>query len=459
MADKTIVIRSRVQPVNAGSFDAKRDGDVVHNAIYDRNKQIANWLGCAIRVEEFVGNTNNNSLYNEIQDLADVPMYHIVTTATHKMARLAVEGMLHDLASQQYIDLNQSHYDKNYNDALNVGGRQYLLSGKLTISWYRYQVVTFFNRNLFKEYNVDLPYETVLNHEWTLAKMCAYANEFYNDLNCNGLYDEDDQYGYYLFVGDSSSQTDGFMSAFNLRMVTKDADGYYVSEKIDIVSWTNTIGTFLTLIDTSGCYASRNLSNAAIEQKFTSQEAAMITYSLYAVESDYFVALSRTKEGCGILPLPMTDENQEDYISYVQSEVLSLGIPYSMKGDDLLSATVFLEAYAYVSYNTTVPAYYEKALTKKYVIDERSKGMLKIIDSNVIVDPVNMYGRDYFNFNASTLRPVYSGDASISHLLSTQVLNGSFENCINSLNQTFKKLDEKLIMQGYPNSGAIAVEK
>ena len=182
----------------------------------------------------------------------------------------------------------------------------------------------------------------------------------------------------------------------------------------------------------------------------------MITYRMYVVETDDFVALSRDKEGYGILPLPMADKDtQEDYVSYVQEQVLSFGIPDSMVGNDLTDATVFLEGFGWASYRTTVPAYYEKALTKKYVIDEKSKGMLEIIDSHVIVDPVNVYYGTYFNFTTGSLRPVYAG-ADVSELLISK--GGYLESYVQNLNSMLQNLDKNLINSGYPNSGVLFTE-
>ena len=460
---REVVLRSRVQPANANSFFAKRDGDVVHNAVYDRNKELSDWLGCVIRVEEFAGSTNDDAMYEEIQMLAETPMYHVITTATYKMVRLAVEGLLHDLACQQYIDLEMDYYDDGYNTALNAGGRQYLVSGKLSLSWYRYQIVTIFNRNLFKQANVEYPYEVVLNREWDIAKMNEYANEFYSDLNGDGMKDEYDRYGYYVFVGSASSQTDGFMGAFNLRMVDKNAEGYYTMREFDSTPWVTAMGAFTDMLRSEGVYASDTFEvsngNTAVEKKFANQEAAMITYRMYIVESDEYVALSRDKEGYGILPLPMADKDtQEDYVSYVQDQVLSFGIPEAMVGQDMITATAFLEAFSWVSYVTTVPAYYEKALTKKYVIDEKSKGMIAIVDSNIIVDPVNVYYGTYFNFTTGTLRTVYAG-ADVSELIASKIqAENGFESYVQKLNDMLYALDQELIENGFPNSGILKTE-
>lgn len=458
-----IVLRSRVQPVNANSFYARRDGDVVNNAVYDRNKQISDWLGCAIRVEEVSGNTNNDDMITEIQELGQACEYHIITTATYRMVRLAVEGMLHDLASQQYVDLTKGYYDSGYNAALNAGGRQYLVAGKLSLSWYRYQIATIFNRNMFKENNIEYPYELVLNQEWTIAKMAELASNFYVDIDGMGEKDEGDQFGFYLFVGSGSSQTDGFMGAWNLRVLTKDAEGYYKAREFDAAPWTDSTQAFLDMFYLDGCYKAETFEagdgNAAVDKKFSNQETAMIVYRLYVVESDAFVSLSRDKEGYGILPLPKANEDQGDYISFVQDQVLSFGIPNSMLGTDQIAATAFLEAFSWVSYVTTVPAYYERALTKKYVIDEKSKGMLAIIDTNIIVDPVNVYYGAYFSMTTGSLRGVYAGTSDMASIITAQILDEGLQVSIDNLNNALRELDQRLTENGIANSGIIIADK
>ena len=182
----------------------------------------------------------------------------------------------------------------------------------------------------------------------------------------------------------------------------------------------------------------------------------MITYRMYVVESDEMVSLSRYKEGYGVLPLPMADKDtQEDYVSYVQDQVLSFGIPDSMVGNDLTCATVFLEGFAWISYRNTAPAYREKALTKKYIVDARSEAMIEIIDSHVIVDPVNVYYGTYFNFHTGTLRTVYAG-ADVSELLISK--GGYLESYVQNLNSMLQNLDKNLINSGYPNSGVLFTE-
>jgi hypothetical protein len=448
MQNKEFILRSLVQTANAKSFDADRDGTVVNNAVFQRNDDLEARLNCKFTVEETAGDTNSNAFYDEMQTLKDGYSYDIVTTATYKMVRLAVEGMLHDLASQEYIDLEQDYYDDGYNRALNAGGRQYLTTGKYTISWYRYQICCLFNRNLVKENNLAYPYDTVLNQQWTTEEMMKYSSKLYKDLNGNGEYDVDDQFGLFMYVGSGSSQTDGWMGAFNLRLVEKTEDGYYKMMEIDKATWGQSINDLLTLIEGNGSWCTNAVGNGGVENKFISGEAGLICYRMYVVENEAMMKLGRTREGYGIVPLPKANLDQEDYSSYVQDQVLTFGIPNTVAiGDDLDDTTLFYETFAYESYKTVMPAYYERALTKRYVIDERSKAMIEIIDSNIYVDPVNVYYGTYFPLTTGSLRSCYDGSKTITSILEANY-GEAFEEKCDALNSALQDLDLRLKEQG-----------
>ena len=450
MGGKEMKIFSVVQEANANSFEAERDGDVINNAVYDRNANLESRLKCYVKVTEKVTGGTDDTMYDELTKLADTPTYNLVTCATYKIVRPAVEGFLVDLASQEFIDLDKDYYDDGYNEALNAGGRQYLVSGKLSISWYRYQIVTLFNRNMFKKAQLepDDYYQIVIDQQWTTSKMMETAQEMYADTGTAAGVDKDDQFGYYLFTGGNSSQTDGFMGAWNLRLVEKTPDGYYVKDDAyQPTPWVEAMNNFLDSAS-YGAYLSSDLGNVEVVKKFTDQAAGMITFRLYTVESDEMVTLSRDGFGYGILPLPKANEEQEDYVSYVQDQVLSFGIPRTMAGEDRVLSTQFLEAFASEAYNTTMPAYYERALTKKYVVDGPSKKMIEIIDSNIVVDPVNVYYGTYFNFTTGTLRQAFGKQKNINELLSSAIAGGAFDAKIEALNTALKELDAELTAAG-----------
>ncbi|MBQ9760949.1 MAG: hypothetical protein IJW16_06335 [Clostridia bacterium] len=453
MNKEEIIIRSWTQSVNQNSFKAERDGDVINNAVYDRNAALEKRLNCVVTVNENIGQPGSMGELDELTNLAGQKSYHLVTNASYVITTAAVQGFFIDLAKQERIMLQKAYYDDGYNHALSAGTRQYLVTGKITLSWYRYQVVTMFNRNLFKQKGIEYPYQTVLDGNgyaggWTLAKQMEVANLMYADLNQDGKYDVNDQYGFYHFVGSGSSQTDGYMSAWQLTLVEKNAENYFqVNGAYEPTPWVSAVNEFLDLAGAVGSYVSDEIDNNVVSNKFAAGEAGMITFRMYGVEQDAMVSLSRDKEGYGIIPLAKDDEDQTEYNAYVQDQVLLFGIPNTMKDNDRLYATHFLEALASESYNVTVPAYYEKALTKKYVIDEPSKAMIQIIDSQIVVDPTNVW-TSYFNLDTTVLRQVYAEDKKINDLLAEKMAGGTMQTSVDKLNDLLKKLDEDLTAIG-----------
>ena len=464
--DKELSLFAMVQSnVNECSFDARYDGNVVNNAVFQRNKNIKDRLNCQLNIVEQACDTNDlgeGSMLNVMEAIKETPTYHVVTAASFQMVRLAEKGLLHDLNSRniEYLDLNRDCYDDSYNNAYSVGGRQYLVSGKMDISWYRYQQVIFFNRNFFNEKYVQYPYQLVLDGEWTLEKMATITSNFRmddGDKTCN----QADTYGYYTFVGAESAMTDGYLSAFDLHLVKQDETDYFTKAEVDPTAWQTKMGALFNLLNEEFCWAGRSEadggnsdgtadSNQTVTEKFLSLQTAMITHELYLVEKEEMIQMGRDLDGYGILPLPKANQRQERYISHVQSQVHAFGIPYTMVEKEYICAQLFLDAFAVESCKTTMPAYYERALTKKYVGDKTSYEMIKIIDSNVMADIGSVYTAS-LDVNPSSFRTVFTGQDTVLELLNNKVIgeNAPLDTAIAELNRRYEELDALLEANGY----------
>ena len=92
----------------------------------------------------------------------------------------------------------------------------------------------------------------------------------------------------------------------------------------------------------------------------------------------------------GILPLPLWNEDQENYYSYCGTgEVAGLTIPICVS-DPEFSAFI-VEACAAEAKNTLTPAYYEVNLLGRDVRDDESEEMLDIIFDNILYDAGEAY--------------------------------------------------------------------
>ena len=88
--------------------------------------------------------------------------------------------------------------------------------------------------------------------------------------------------------------------------------------------------------------------------------------------------LSGTTVEYGVVPCPMYDEEQREYITYYGNPTSFWGIPSNVSDVDMcctLLEYLAADAYVYIS-----PAIFEKALKYKYVNGEGANGLSKMFD-------------------------------------------------------------------------------
>ena len=128
-------------------------------------------------------------------------------------------------------------------------------------------------------------------------------------------------------------------------------------------------------------------------------------------------------------------------MSYVQDQCFLFGFPSSLTEEEKQLVGLFFEAFASDTYAVVKSVYYEKALTTRY-LDEPSTRIMEIIDTNVYVDPINVYLTTAFSFTTGRLRQIYGDPAqySIASILATYVTSGRLQQEIDDLNETFQSI-------------------
>ena len=109
-------------------------------------------------------------------------------------------------------------------------------------------------------------------------------------------------------------------------------------------------------------------------------------------------------------------------------------------GNSLTQVSQLFEAFASESYRIVKPAYYEKALTGRYVYDPDSVGMLDLIGSHVYVDPVNVYLMPNV-INTASFRKIYAtGQNTITSMLASIATNEQLKQAVGDMNDAFRAL-------------------
>ena len=404
-------------------------GDIIDDAIYQRN----------ILLEEQYDITFEQTLYlytdyTKVADFMrnagraqsdDTDLAYMSFRDTYN---LVLEGFVPTASSLPVIDLSQPWYMQSLNDSLTIDGITLMAYSAMDTN--PGGTCIYFNKQLMADYNQGNIYDIIRSGGWTLDAQNKLAEMFYVDTNGDGARDADDIYGFYTRANNDTSINDGYWASVDLRTISKDENGYYVYD-VNQEKFVNGLDNLLVLMKGSGSFTNA-ANDEAIYKKLAESGAAMINARLHKVEDEI---LRDMEADYGVLPLPKADENQAEYYSLAQDQFLVYAIPLSVAADGLEDIGMFLEAYASESFNVVRPAYYETALTAKYMNDAESAAMLDLVADSMYIDPAILY-LSYFNLNVGTLRNILKqGENTIaSQIASTQK---NMETSVEKLNEAY----------------------
>lgn len=364
-------------------------GETVNDAIYNRNLAVEYRIGVTIQNTQLTG--DSYVVTSKIRNLvkAQTDEFDVMANSCYSTIMYTSEGLMQDLSDVEYLDLSQIYWSQGFNEVASFGNRQYLCAGSYGLSLYRYMFVTMFNKDLMAEHGVTNLYEVVNNGQWTLDYQASIASQMYYDVNGDGIANPDDRYG---FLSGPVAYVDPYWSSCKLPILTKNADNQY-QNALDIDRISTAMDKVLHLYyDCGGSYIYPSVSDTAdqdnIANHFADGRAGMCTLRLLAVETQ---TLRDMSQEYGIIPIPMLDEAQNGYQTYVHDQFTAFGIPATVPEDRLDRVGAFLECAAFESYREVIPAYFEVALKNKYVSDPESGKMLDMIYENVYIDGGVLY--------------------------------------------------------------------
>mgnify|MGYP004561953221 FL=1 len=304
--------------------------------------------------------------------------------SSRMLVSLGLEELLTDLTTLPDLDLTKDYWNPKLCKELSLGGKIWYAMGDLSATDNRAVRCLYFNKDLFEKYGLDNPYELVKSGNWTIDRFLGMVSGGLVDLNGDGKYTDDDQWG--LFVQPAIGQNLYYSSG--ARIVNKDEND--------------------NLVLSLGTDAALGRMQDIADRVKTNKDAMNISYdyqtmiplfaeghSLFYSEVSLFIERFRQYEfDVGMLPMPKYDENQADYCQYADGGCLNLAaIPIDSKTPD--DTALLLEAMSAESVDTLTKAYYDICVTGKSVRDEESVEMLDIIFRNYMIDYADLLGDSY----------------------------------------------------------------
>lgn len=350
------------------------NGETINDAIYRRNLILEDKLH--VKLTEL--RTGSDDLQSDVKKLhaAGDDTYEIYSLTDRYGLAQAQEGGIIPMQEVPYIDLTREYWAQDLNSDISVGGKLYFSYGDYNLSSFESVNALLVNLEMNARYDLEDPYDMVLNGSWTLDKLHQNMLAVVQDLNGDGKFDDADQYG---ITSHPKQVLPNFWIASGLKTIEKDSDDLpYLSlegnehfaslyERILDMMWNGNV-----------YFNSSKLPDYADNTLFINGQV------LYNIVRVAFMKYYRNMDvNYAIIPYPKEHEEQDSYYSRFEGGVVNFVMDTC---SDIEMTGAVLELMACESRNILVPAYYEDVLKGKYARDEKSTEMLDIIYGNRVCD-------------------------------------------------------------------------
>ena len=286
-------------------------------------------------------------------------------------ASYANEGLVMNLASLRYMDLSKSWWDQDAVENFQMPGGIFWITGDISYQSVSAAFCMFFNKDFFRDSQLEFPYEAAKEGKWTFDEFQRIAQDYSRDLNGDGEIGEDDIYGYvtHYWAGPIAA-----FVASGSRVVTSAADGYnfdvYNERSLAMAE------KYFALMKTNGIYLDMEGGKNV--------ELFQAGHSLFVDTTISRATILRDMDyEFGILPWPKYDE-QSEYMANVDAATNMLVVPITNRVPD--NTGLVLESLALLGREYVIPAYYDVALKTRDSRDEDSAAMIDIIVAHRVFD-------------------------------------------------------------------------
>ena len=356
-------------------FAEEEIGDQMNDAIFRRTRNVEERFNITIVpiAPGYIG-TIAPTVQRSVRAGSDD--YHMALThCIDGVVPLATGGYVWDWNRMPIVNFEKPWWNQRMNETMSIEGA--LLTAVSDFIIFDPNVI-YFNKRMAVDYDLGDIYQLVHDGIWTWEKLTQLARVVSRDLDGNGIFDENDQFGFVTHVG---WMMDSALQAANIFITRIGDDGVPVAnlnhERFGRL--VTTLHELLWVGDQTfiGSWDANNLDDVFESQVPMSSDRVLFHVDPLSAGKRY----RAFEVEFGILPFPKLDVYQEEYLSLSWNGFMM--IPNTADGEFVGAVS---EALAAESHRLTVPAYQDVLLTSKIARDEESAYMLDIIFAGAVYD-------------------------------------------------------------------------
>lgn len=358
------------------------DGDIVHDAILERNQMVEERLNVAFTYE--IVDFTYDKVYPDLQKIimAGDDVYDLIIDQQYGMLKIAADNMLYNFNNSDVNDFSQVYWWNEYMDELQLNERaRFLVAGDYFLDVVEVASAVFFNKAMYQSHYEDPNelYQLAFDGKWTIDALGQYVKEFSQDIDGNGSLNDGDVFAMNL----SRNYMDAQVFGSGVVFMERGDDGYPVLNLEDPLITTVMEKIVENYIEPKTTFNFATVSGVTEAEYYQNQRKAFSDQKLLFL-NDYIAAvkdLRSMKDDYGILPIPKVDESIDHYRSVSHDTALIGAIPTTCPDPDKICTV--LEALCSMSHNTTMKTYFESAMKVKYARDEASSQMIDLLHNSI----------------------------------------------------------------------------
>lgn len=369
-------------------------GDVVNDAIYNRNQAVEERLGIKFAWVEQAGNFYNIASFNTyIQQalLSGSHEFDLIGCYSTTVATAAANGYLYNLLDEscEYLNFDQPWWPDTLLEQSTINNKLCFASGDISMNMLYMMYVCFVNTDLIEIHHLEDPAQLVIDGKWTYDKFIEMCNGIYEDLDGNGVKSNKDRFGYMT----SGIHVDPWFYGSGAIMVEKDANGQLkVSDTLMSETVVDSITKINALLHDSmdGLHVSTDVHQTAFRDE-------QLLFMIDRARISFQVLIQNENCHYTIVPAPKYSEEQENYYTVMGGPISLYAIPNDSV--DPAKASAVMECFASESYRTTTPAVFEITLKLKYAQNDISGQMYDLIRKNASFDIGRFFAEKLIGFD------------------------------------------------------------
>ena len=415
-------------------FDVdEKTGDVVADAVFDRNATIEEQLNVNIEIVLCTGHTEFTE--NVLPALmAGDDEYDVLAGQQANDIDLCLEGYLFDINKLpdhiNNIDSDAEWWAADYMDYYQYKNELYWLSSPLSLMYAGGASCIFVNARLYDSHFGESHgniYDFVKEGKWTIDVMAEMCSKVYKDTDQSESLTSSDIFGTWFQSSWSKMEV---LVGCGLECSSKNADG---SINFDII---HTNEKYINMVQKVYNIFSNTLGMSKDQvwdfEPFRNGNQLFLFGELNTLET-----LREMNDDFYLIPTPKLDLTQSEYRSAMVDGNQILGISYTCKNVGATTAT--LDLMAYLSDRDVTSLYFDEVLKYKYSRDDATAEMVDLVHDSVYTDFVLIWER--WLWDDHWLR--YGGFQPNL----TSIIKKSQEKWLTRFNDTLAKLDELAAIQ------------